>query len=45
LQLNVIDDASGRVLDYVWTNPESGAIGFNLGWLQVGLMQGEPAPK
>ena len=39
LQLNVIDDASGRVLDYAWTNPEAGAIGFNLGWLQVGLTQ------
>jgi len=37
LQLNVIDDASGRVLDYMWANPETNAIGFNLGWLQVGL--------
>jgi hypothetical protein len=44
LQLNVIDDASGRVLDYVWTNPETNAIGFNLGWLQVGLTL-EPATK
>ena len=39
LQLNLIDDASGRVLDYVWANPETNAIGFNLGWLQVGLTQ------
>jgi len=39
LQLNVIDDASGRVLDYVWANPETNALGFNLGWLQVGLTQ------
>jgi len=43
LQLNIIDDASGRVLDYVWTNPETNAIGFNLGWLQVGLTQTAPA--
>ena len=39
LQLNLIEDASGRVLDYVWANPETSAIGFNLGWLQVGLTQ------
>jgi hypothetical protein len=39
LQLNVIEDASGRVLDYVWANPETNAIGFNLGWLQVGLSE------
>jgi len=44
LQLNLIDDASGRVLDYVWANPDTNAIGFNLGWLQVGLTQaGTPA--
>jgi len=45
LQLNIIDDASGRVLDYVWANPEANAIGFNLGWLQVGLTQTAPAAK
>ena len=39
LQLNLIEDASGRVLDYVWANPEANAIGFNLGWLQIGLTQ------
>ena len=39
LQLNVIDDASGQVIDYVWANPAATAIGFNLGWLQVGLTQ------
>ena len=39
LQLNVIDDASGQTLDYVWVNPEATAIGINLGWLQVGVMQ------
>lgn len=39
LQLNVIDEASGRVLDYVWANPQTNAIGFNLGWLQVGLTE------
>ncbi len=39
LQINVIDDASGQVIDYAWTNPEATAIGVNLGWLQVGLTQ------
>lgn len=39
LQLNVIDDASGQVIDYVWADPQAQAIGFNLGWLQVGLQQ------
>jgi hypothetical protein len=39
LQLNVIDDASGRTLNYAWTNPEATALGINLGWLQVGLTQ------
>jgi hypothetical protein len=43
LQLNVVEDASGRVLDYVWANPETNAIGFNLGWLQVGLNE-NPQP-
>lgn len=42
LELNVIDDASGQVIDYVWTDPAAGAIGFNLGWLQVGLTAETP---
>jgi hypothetical protein len=37
LQLNVIEDASGRTLDYAWTSPTADIIGLNLGWLQVGL--------
>jgi hypothetical protein len=37
LQLDVIDDHSGEVLTYAWTDPDADAIGFNLGWLQVGL--------
>src|SRR6185369_9583704 len=37
LQLNVIEDASGRTVTYVWTDPGAGAIGLNLGWLQVGF--------
>lgn len=37
LQLNVIEDASGRVVDYVWTSPNADILGINLGWLQVGL--------
>jgi hypothetical protein len=39
LQLNVVDDASGQTVDYVWANPEATAIGLNLGWLQVGVTQ------
>ncbi|MGH8090574.1 MAG: hypothetical protein ACREO6_03865 [Rudaea sp.] len=45
LQLNVIDDASGQVIDYVWTDPTASAIGFNLGWLQVGLNQESAAAQ
>jgi hypothetical protein len=37
LQLNVIEDADGRVIDYVWADPSASVIGINLGWLQVGL--------
>ena len=37
LQLNVIEDASGRIVDYVWTSPNADLIGINLGWLQAGL--------
>ena len=44
LQLNVIDDASGAIIDYAWTDPSARAIGFNLGWLQVGLTEAV-APK
>lgn len=39
LQLDVVDDASGQVIDYVWTDPQSRAIGLNLGWLQVGFIR------
>lgn len=42
LQLNVIEDASGQTIDYVWADPGTRAIGFNLGWLQVGLNEMEP---
>lgn len=41
LQLNVIDDASGRTMTYVWSDPAVAAIGMNLGWLQAGF--GPPA--
>ena len=37
LQLNVIEDGSGRTITYVWTDPGASAIGLNLGWLQVGF--------
>lgn len=37
LQLNVVEDASGRVVDYAWTSPNADAVGINLGWLQVGV--------
>jgi hypothetical protein len=39
LQLNVIEDASGSVVDYVWASPDSAVIGLNMGWLQVGLTE------
>jgi hypothetical protein len=41
LQLNVIDDSTGRTITYAWTDPAVGTIGLNLGWLQVGF---GPAP-
>jgi hypothetical protein len=44
LQLNVIEDASGKALTYVWTDPQATAVGLNLGWLQVGLSLAAPAP-
>jgi len=37
LQLNVIEDASGRIVDYAWTSPNADIVGINLGWLQIGL--------
>jgi hypothetical protein len=37
LQLNVIEDANGKTITYVWTDTKSVSIGLNLGWLQVGL--------
>jgi hypothetical protein len=37
LQLNVVEDASGNTLTYVWTDPHADAIGLNLGWLQGGF--------
>ncbi|HSE12914.1 MAG TPA: hypothetical protein VLB69_09780 [Rudaea sp.] len=37
LQLNLIDDASGRVMTYVWSDPGVSSIGLNLGWLQAGF--------
>jgi len=37
LQLNVVEDASGRTVDYAWTSPNADAVGINLGWLQVGV--------
>lgn len=45
LQLNVIDDASGKVLTYVWADPQAGALGMNLGWLQLGLTQTTPGAR
>jgi hypothetical protein len=37
LRLAVIEDASGKVVSYVWGDPDSRRIGLSLGWLQVGL--------
>lgn len=43
LQLNVIDDASGKVLTYVWADPQASAMGMNLGWLQLGFSRAAAA--
>ena len=40
--LDVIEDANGKTLTYVWADDTAHAIGLNLGWLQVGLHE-EPA--
>ncbi|MGH8122960.1 MAG: hypothetical protein ACREPT_09340 [Rudaea sp.] len=37
LQLDVIEDATGKSLAYAWADSNAGEIGLNLGWLQVGL--------
>jgi hypothetical protein len=37
LQLDVIEDGGGRVIDYAWADPSTSVMGLNLGWLQVGL--------
>ena len=42
LQLNVVEDGSGRIAYYVWTSPNADLIGINLGWLQVGLTRLPP---
>jgi hypothetical protein len=44
LQLEVIEDANGKTLAYVWADDAAYAIGFNLGWLQVGLQAESVAP-
>jgi CpeT/CpcT family (DUF1001) len=44
LQLNVVEDASGRVIDYAWTTPNADAVGINLGWLQVGVTKATAEP-
>lgn len=37
LRLAVIEDATGKMLSYVWGDPDARRIGLSLGWLQVGL--------
>ncbi|HSX62683.1 MAG TPA: hypothetical protein VLF18_21080 [Tahibacter sp.] len=37
LRLAVIEDATGKMLSYVWGDPDAERIGLSLGWLQVGL--------
>ena len=44
LQLEVIEDASGRVVTYAWSDPAAASLGFNLGWLQAGFVQQAAAP-
>lgn len=45
LQLNLIDDRSGNVVTYAWTDPQAGAVGFNLGWVQVGFTAARAAKR
>jgi len=48
LQLDVIEEASGKVLAYAWADANAASIGINLGWVQVGLQREgvpPPAPK
>lgn len=44
LQLNVIEDASGKSLTYVWSDAQAHSIGVNLGWLQAGFVEVSAAP-
>ena len=39
LQLNVIEDKTGKSITYVWADDKADSIGLNLGWLQVGLQE------
>jgi hypothetical protein len=39
LQLDIVEDATGKTLTYAWTDANSNSIGANLGWLQVGLTE------
>ena len=43
LQLNVIEDATGKTFAYAWADAQGSNIGLNLGWLQIGMQQ-ESAP-
>lgn len=45
LQLEVIEDANGKTLTYVWADNGAHAIGLNLGWLQVGLQVEPPGAR
>ena len=45
LQLNVIEDASGKTMTYAWSDALSDSIGLNLGWLQAGFVHESPARK
>ncbi|MEP6938478.1 MAG: hypothetical protein ABI846_01845 [Rudaea sp.] len=37
LQLDVVEDSTGKTLTYVWVDESARVLGLNLGWLQVGL--------
>ena len=37
LKLGLIDDATGRTLNYTWTNIGASRAGFNQRWIQAGL--------
>lgn len=45
LKLGLIDDATGKTLNYSWTNVGASRAGFNLRWVQAGLTAKKDNPS